>query len=217
MRRPRLNADPLGGSRASTVVQATKVLVIGGTSHVGKSTLAGQLAARLGWSYRSTDQFARHPGRPWRDDESQLPTDVVAHYSSESIDGLIDSALEHYRHNVWPVADAVVRSHLNNPFDPCLVLEGSAIIPELVGASPFAGFASVWLTAPNDLIRERILDSSQFGRRSQSEKRLIEAFVQRTLAINEIVVESTGRLGQRCLDVSSTDVLPELLCLARSE
>ncbi len=54
-----------------------KVLLIGGTSHVGKSTLAARLASSLGWSTRSTDQLARHPGRPWRDDASPLPADVV--------------------------------------------------------------------------------------------------------------------------------------------
>lgn len=199
------------------MTRATRVLLLGGTSHVGKTTLAHRLADTLEWSCRSTDQFARHPGRPWRDDESRLPADVIAHYSSESAVGLVDSVLRHYRRNVWPIAEAVVRSHLNNPFDPCLVLEGSAIIPELAGASQIPGCVCVWLTAPNDLIRERILESSQFGRRSHSERKLIEAFARRALAINEIVVESTGRLGQRCLDVSSTNVLSELLRLARAE
>ena len=41
-----------------------KLILIGGTSHTGKSTLARQLAEELGWNYLSTDQLARHPGRP---------------------------------------------------------------------------------------------------------------------------------------------------------
>jgi 2-phosphoglycerate kinase len=191
-----------------------KVLLLGGTSHLGKSTLAARLAATLGWDLRSTDRFARHPGRPWRDDGSQLPADVVAHYSSESVAGLVDSVLRHYRRNVWPIVDAVIRSHLNNPFDPCLVLEGSAILPDMVSLSAFEGCRSVWLTASDELIRDRIFDSSGFRARSRSEKKLIEAFVQRALDLNEIIVESAGRLDQRCLDVGAEDVLPELLGLA---
>jgi len=105
---------------------------------------------------------------------------------------------------------------LNNPFDSSLVLEGSAILPDMVCASQFERAGCIWLTAANDLIRERILESSRFDGRSQSERELIEAFTQRTLAINEIVVESARRLGQRCLDVSSSDVLPDLLRLARA-
>jgi len=193
-----------------------KILLVGGTSHVGKSTLAARLASTLGWSSRSTDQLARHPGRPWRDDRSRVPADVAAHYSSESVEDLVGSVLAHYRRNVWPIVDAVVRSHLNNPFDPSLVLEGSAILPEMVSASRFERCSAVWLTASNESIRERILESSRFSARNRGERKLIEAFIGRALHFNEILVESTGRLGQRRLDVTSSDVLPELLRLAQA-
>jgi 2-phosphoglycerate kinase len=193
-----------------------KVFLVGGTSHVGKSTLAARLAAAVGWTVRSTDRLARHPGRPWRDDRSRLPDDVVAHYSSESASGLVDSVLRHYRRNVWPIADALVRSHLDNPFDPGLVLEGSAILPEAVCAAGFEGCGSVWLTASDDLIRERIFESSRYSTRSPGERKLIDAFVQRALDLDQLIIESAGRLGQRRLDVGASDVMPELLRLARS-
>lgn len=38
-------------------------ILIGGSSHVGKSTLSKQLAAALGIELISTDDLARHPGR----------------------------------------------------------------------------------------------------------------------------------------------------------
>lgn len=44
-------------------LKQTRVILIGGSSHVGKSTLAQYQAAKLGWNYRSTDKLARHPGR----------------------------------------------------------------------------------------------------------------------------------------------------------
>lgn len=40
-------------------------ILIAGTSHVGKSTLAGLLSERLRCEAISTDSLARHPGRPW--------------------------------------------------------------------------------------------------------------------------------------------------------
>ncbi|MEL7245323.1 MAG: 2-phosphoglycerate kinase, partial [Cyanobacteria bacterium J06573_2] len=43
----------------------TRIILIGGSSHVGKSTLAQSLANKLNWNYISTDKLARHPGRPW--------------------------------------------------------------------------------------------------------------------------------------------------------
>jgi len=198
------------------VTLETKVLLIGGTSHAGKSTLAAHLNDALGWEVRSTDQFARHPGRPWRDDGSAVPRDVVAHFSSESNAGLLESVLWHYRENVWPIAEAVVRSHLNNSFDPCLILEGSAILPQAVGDSAFTRCRTVWLTAPDEWIRERILASSRFSERSDTEKKLIDAFGDRALAFNQVIVDGASRLGERLVDVSSSDPLPELIELART-
>ncbi len=47
------------------LINETRVILIGGSSHVDKSTLAQSLTAKLGWNYLSTDNLARHPGRPW--------------------------------------------------------------------------------------------------------------------------------------------------------
>jgi 2-phosphoglycerate kinase len=41
-----------------------RVLLIGGTSNVGKSTVAQAVAKKLGFEVLSTDKLARHPGRP---------------------------------------------------------------------------------------------------------------------------------------------------------
>ncbi len=38
-----------------------RVILIGGASHAGKSTLAGRLAEQLGWTSRSTDCLANIP------------------------------------------------------------------------------------------------------------------------------------------------------------
>ena len=40
-----------------------RVVLIGGTSNVGKSTVADEVAAKLGFERLSTDSLARHPGR----------------------------------------------------------------------------------------------------------------------------------------------------------
>ena len=190
-----------------------KVLLIGGTSHVGKSTLAKRLAAASGWRHLSTDELARHPGRPWRADGARLPDDVVRYYSRGSADERVESVLRHYRENVWPIAEAIVRSHLNNPYDPCLVLEGSAMLPEQVHAAAFERARWVWLTAPHESIRQRIQAGSAFDGRSAGEKALIEAFLERALAFDAVVVDSCARLGERCLDAGAADAYDELAAL----
>ena len=110
----------------------TKVLLIGGTSHTGKSTAAQRLAQQLGWDLLSTDQLARHPGRPWRADGSDLPPDVISHYSEHTPEQLFDAVLDHYQRNVWPIVVALITCRVRNRYDRPLVLEGSAhsLIPK---------------------------------------------------------------------------------------
>lgn len=179
---------------------AIKVLLIGGTSHVGKSTLATQMAETLGWSQLSTDQLSRHPGRPWREDDSSLPTDIVEYYSDLTSEQQMNSVLEHYKQNVYPIADAVIRSHLNNSFDPCLVFEGSALLPDQVLASPYDRLASVWLTEPDETIATRIREASHFERRTMAEKRLTEAFLKRSTAMNAMITVTAARHGAPCMN-----------------
>jgi len=194
-----------------------KVLLLGGTSHVGKSTLAATLADALGWNLVSTDQLARHPGRPWRVDGSELPDDVRRHYSELTTAGLLEAVTRHYRENVWPIVTAIVHSRVNNPFDSGLVLEGSAILPECVANARLGGAAVIWLTAPVPTIRERIDATSRLATRPPSEQRLIRAFLDRALAFQSLLEEQTHRLGLTCIDATASDALDALTAAARGE
>lgn len=206
------SSDPAHPGRGDGV----EVLLIGGTSHLGKSTLGQRLADELGWNHLTTDRLARHPGRPWREDGTGVPAEVTSHFLSGSPAELVESVRRHYESNVWPIVDAIVRSHLDNPFDPCLVLEGSAILPRLAHAARRPGVACVWLTAREPVLVERIRESSRWDSRSAAERRSIDAFVARALAFDRFVTESAARLGERCVDVSTGDVFDELLALVRA-
>ena len=192
----------------------SRLILIGGTSHVGKSTLGRRMAEELGWNYLSTDQLARHPGRPWRSDSSRMPDDVEDHYSHLSVAELVDSVLSHYRSNVWPIVDAIVRSRLNNPFDHGLVLEGSAILPDLIRRAGYSRVAAIWLTAPDHLITERIRETSSYETRSAAERRLIDAFIERTVAIDRILRESPDTNERNMLDASALEACELLALLA---
>ena len=187
------------------MISEKKVLLIGGTSHVGKTTFAKCLADQAGWSYRSTDDLARHPGRPWRDNNSPLPDAVVEYYSKLSVQEQVNSVMGHYRQNVWPIIDAIVHSHLNNPYAPSLVFEGSAILPDNVHAASYDRVDSVWLTAPDEVIAHQITRESRRESRSLCQKQLIDSFMNRSLKINEIFMKSVSENGQRSLDTSTLD------------
>ena len=72
--------DPIILAPAMTEIRSDlRVILIGGSSHVGKSTLSRSLADKLGWRLISTDKMARHPGRPWRSAPERLPDHVAEH------------------------------------------------------------------------------------------------------------------------------------------
>ena len=82
-------------------IDRTRAILIGGSSHTGKSTLGQALAAKLGWSYLATDKLARHPGRPWVGINGQaIPAHVVEHYRDLSAEALLLDVLSHYTNNV---------------------------------------------------------------------------------------------------------------------
>jgi len=197
-------------------MHAFKLILIGGTSHVGKST-HGRQADDLGWDYLSTDQLARHPGRPWREDHAQLPDDVVQHYTDLSAQDLVESVLSHYRQNVWPIIDAIIHSRLNNPFERGLIFEGSAMLPDLVAAAEYPRVKSVWLTAPEPVISERILHSSGYHHRPEAERCLIEAFLNRSILINSMLSAEVESHGCKLLDASAADTSAILRSLVSTD
>jgi hypothetical protein len=177
-----------------------RVLLIGGTSNAGKSTLALALAVRLGWSCISTDKLGRHPGRPWTADGSAIPAHVAQHYATLPVPALVAEQLAHYE-RMWPRIEALIGSHARDPGPGRLILEGSGVWPDRVAALPTPGVAAIWLTASMATLRGRIYASSQYEIRSASEKVLIDAFAARTAGYNQEMLAAIARLGLACIDV----------------
>jgi cytidylate kinase len=153
-----------------------RVLLIGGTSNVGKSTVAEVLAARLGFEHRSTDYLARHPGRPWRTHEREVPPHVAEHYSTLSVDELIAT-------------------------HPGLVLEGSALWPVRVATLSLPDTAAVWLTADDTTIRDRVHASGDYDTATADERALMDKFVARSQRFQELILADIEKLGLTSIDV----------------
>ncbi len=182
------------------------MILIGGTSHVGKSTVSESLAAALGWDYLSTDSLARHPGRPWKPAPEKVPDHVAEHYLTLSVDELVDDVIRHYRVNVWPSVAGIVSSYSNQPAPTGIVLEGSALWPELAAGLDFGKVAAIWLTASQEVLRQRIHEGSEYGSKSPREREMIDKFLQRTVAYDLRMVEGARKAGLVLLDVEESDV-----------
>ncbi len=182
--------------------RAINVILIGGSSHTGKSTAAAALAEQLGWAYRATDMLARHPGRPWKPAPEQVPPHVDEHYRTLSVDALVADVVRHYRDNVWPQIEEIVAHHATDPASDCLVLEGSAILPELAVALDHENVAMIWLTADDELFRARIYAESGYAGKAEAEQALIDKFLARTCRFNQRLQQEIEQRGLTGLSVS---------------
>lgn len=191
-----------------------RVVLIGGTSHTGKTTVAKRIAEWIGATYVSTDSLARHPGRPWpaaRD----VPPHVVRHYLELGDHALVTSVLTHYR-NMWPLIEALVRKHAADNAQR-LVLEGSGVLPEDVAKSRLPGVAAIWLTADKQLLQARMYKESRYDERDAQGRTLIDKFLTRAVNFDRAMMASVKKLGLSYLEiaeVTSTDTAAEQ-CLAR--
>lgn len=184
-----------------------KAILIGGSSHVGKTTVAKSLATALGWTHISSDSLARHPGRPWRPAPEKVPDHVAQHYLTLTVDELIEDVLHHYKTNVWPKVEAIITSQINDPSSNGIVLEGSAIWPDFftTNLDPKT-IKALWLTATEEIFRNRIHTESSYNTKTPRERKLIDKFLDRTLTYNERMVDSSRRCGLILLDVQDHDI-----------
>ncbi|MGR6974703.1 hypothetical protein ACU639_34750 [Streptomyces cynarae] len=178
-----------------------RVMLIGGTSNVGKSTVARKLASRLGFAYRSTDGLARHPGRPWRTPEREVPAHVTEHYAGLTVEELTESVLGHYE-RLRPRVEELVAAHADEDgTGPGLVLEGSALLPDHVARLLGPGTGAVWLTADVSVVRARVYAAGQYDAATPSERLVMDKFVARSERFQSIVLDAVDRLGLSRLDV----------------
>ena len=182
------------------------VILIGGSSHAGKSTVSESLADTLGWTYLSTDKLAAHPGRPWRRTPGDKVMDIVAeHYLCLTVDELMEDVLHHYRANVWPQVEELIESYVDESSASGLVLEGSALWPEFATGMDFDRVAALWLTADEETFRQRIYTNSRYSTKGSRDRRMIDKFLQRTIAYDARMVEIVRRHGFMLLDVLQSD------------
>ena len=181
------------------------VILIGGSSHVGKSAVAESIATKLDWAHVSTDSLARHPGRPWRPAPEKVSDHVAEHYLCLSVEELIEDVLRHYKVNVWPKVEAIIASHSNDPSTTGVVLEGSALWPEFATNLDFEKIAALWLTANDDVFCRRIHAGSRYSSKSHREQITIDKFLDRTLAYNARMVDAVNRHGFTLVNVRQSN------------
>lgn len=177
-----------------------RVILIGGRSHAGKSTVARYLADQLGWDFASTDTLARHPGRPW----GEVPEHVAAHYTGLSDSAILEALLVHQR-GMWPLIEARIRENLSEE-TPGLVLEGSALMPAQVGNLRDSRVGALWLTGNDAFFRQRIEAASGYPAADVRRRVLIDRFIERNHRLDAVLRDEAKQFDLPVVDVDGASV-----------
>lgn len=178
-------------------------ILIGGTSHVGKSTLAERLAVRLRWEAMSTDKLGRHPGRPW----VAIPAPVAEFYerlTPETIHWFLKVHHENMWRQIRPMID--VERGAGRRF----VLEGAALRPEYIAPLLSDEMAGVLLHADDEFLLARMRAEAGYGGREPAERLIIDAFIDRSLRENTALAAAARELGVRMVDVADEQAMVSL-------
>lgn len=179
-------------------------ILIAGTSHVGKSTFAGLLSERLLCEATSTDSLARHPGRPW----PAIPAPVEEYYTELSAE-TIHWFLKIHHQNIWPLIRAMIdsRSGARTP----VIFEGAALRPELISPLLRNTVAGVFLYAGNDFLLERMRSHARYEDATADKRRIMDAFIERSLRENTDMLASAREHHVPVVDVTQPQAFETLL------
>ncbi|KJF71246.1 AAA family ATPase [Agrobacterium arsenijevicii] len=179
-------------------------ILISGTSHVGKSTLAGLLSAKLLCEAISTDSLARHPGRPW----PSIPAPVEEYYRRLSAE-TIHWFLKAHHQNIWPLIRGLIdsRSDIGTP----VIFEGAALRPELVAPLLGGTVAGVFLHAEDDFLLARMRSEARYEDATAEQRRIMDAFIQRSLRENTEMLVSAREHQIPVVDITNPEAFDDLV------
>lgn len=125
---------------------------------------------------------------------------MVQHYATLAPEALIESVLQHYG-RMWPVVRELIETRAVDPAAVGLVLEGSALLPELAASVLSDHVAAVWVHADEAVIEARMRRESRYERADPAGRALIDAFLERTRRYQRLMLDTVARLGLPGLEV----------------
>lgn len=185
------------------VTSEPKMVLVGGASHVGKSTLCASLVSLPGWNSMSTDQLGRHPGRPWVSSQRRVVRQHVAeHYLSLSAEELVKDLLD-FQRKMWPTIERIIKHRLTVHNQTRLAFEGSALLPENTGKFQGEDVKALCLAASPEFLQRRIHEGSRYSSLSTEATHLVDKFIKRNVLLNEHYVETAKANGVTVVDVEA--------------
>jgi 2-phosphoglycerate kinase len=188
------------------------VILIGGASGAGKTTLASALASRLGSDSMSADDLFiaaktfttphTHPGMH----VMNVPN-YIDYFTNSTVDKLTADATEQHQ-AFWPVIERVIRFRLleHRP----IVIDGWFFRPKWISELNLDNVRSFWLVADSQVLEKREREQGTWERSSNPEQ-MIQNHLGRSYWYNDLIRRQAEELGSEILHQDGT-VSVDSLC-----
>lgn len=153
-----------------------KVILIGGSPMVGKSTIAIKLSSKYGYNCISTDDIGEAL-QTVIDINPMNNMDYQEYYIKKSIGELITD-VEEYHLKIWPAIKKLIDIH--SDWSTPIIIEGFALYPRLLKSVKADNIASIWLVGSSDLFRERLIRREEFYKGASDVNLLIDKYIKRS-------------------------------------
>ena len=188
-----------------------RVMLIGGSPMSGKSTIARAIAAQLGFSVIATDDLgaaARGVTIPAvaPDLFAMRAEDYREYYISHSVDELLEHAQRSHR-ALWPAVESVIHDHAT--WAPSSIVEGWALLPDLVAKLDISRVAAVWVDVPDSVLEARVRANPEFYAGASNPDLMIRRFTQRSVEFGLILRAQTSALHLPLVRLSGAETPEE--------
>ena len=177
-----------------------KVILIGGSPRVGKSTAAALLASKLLRPCISTDDIGEAL-QSVLDINPMKGYDYPDYYVQRSPQQLIDDIVAYHK-KVEPAIARLVEVH--SAWGSPLVMEGWALYPELVRRIENEQVFSVWLIAGEGLLEQRVRENTSFS----GNEKVVANYLHRSHWHNKTLLGQC-KAGQRNVVFIDDNMTPE--------
>ena len=190
-----LSARSVGRRKKMANLDPPRVILVGGAPMSGKSTVARIMAAQLGFSVIATDDLGAAArgvtGAAVAPDLfAARAEDHREYYVSHSVAELLEHAQRSHR-ALWPAIKSVIHEHAT--WASPSIIEGWALLPDLVATLDLSGVAPVWIEVPDTVLEARVRANTAFYAGASNPNLMIKRFTARSVEFGrELRVQISG-------------------------
>ena len=190
-----------------------KVILIGGCSGAGKTTLGRALAARwdyaslaiddLGIAVKAVTSPETHPGLHVMNKPNYL------HYFTHSpVEKLIaDADLQHQA--IWPAVESTIRNHAS--WGMPIVIDGWHMRPEWTESLGLENVSSHWIVIEPKVLEARERQNVEFLSGSDNPEQMLKRFLARCLWSNDLLLDQAISHDCHVLRQDGTQTVSDLI------